>query len=251
MEDRLKNIFLEIHSDIPREGPGDPLSTAKAFKMVPNLSGRPMILDVGCGPGAQTLDLVKMTYGTVVAVDNHQPYLDRLEEKVRRAGYAERVWIVNEDMHHLDFEPGTFDLIWSEGAIYIIGFGKGIRAWKKMLKPGGCIAVSELTWLTETPPRPAAEFWAENYPTMKTVEGNLAEIEAAGYRLLGHFTLPPSSWWESYYLRLEKRLTSFRERYAEDAEVLALIDAEQAEIDLFRRYGKSYGYVFYVMRSPE
>ena len=34
-----------------------------------------------------------------------------------------------------------------------MGFEAGLRAWEPLLKPGGYIAVTELTWLQPDPPR--------------------------------------------------------------------------------------------------
>jgi ubiquinone/menaquinone biosynthesis C-methylase UbiE len=82
----------------------------------------------------QTMDLIKLTKGTIVAVDNHQPYLDVLNEKVTRAGFSGRIQVLNHDMFTLDFKDQSFDVIWAEGAIYIIGFKKGIKSWKPFFR---------------------------------------------------------------------------------------------------------------------
>ena len=46
-------------------------------------------------------------------------------------------------MDNLPFQNEELDLIWSEGAIYNIGFERGMNEWNKYLKKGGFIAVSE------------------------------------------------------------------------------------------------------------
>ncbi|GAM56739.1 probable transcription regulator [Vibrio ishigakensis] len=48
-------------------------------------------------------------------------------------------------MGDLPFEEDSFDVLWSEGAVYNIGFETGIRDWRKYLKSGGTLVVSELT----------------------------------------------------------------------------------------------------------
>ena len=45
------------------------------------------------------------------------------------------------------------DLIWSEGAVYTIGFERGINEWYKFLKHGGYIAISEASWFAKNRPR--------------------------------------------------------------------------------------------------
>ena len=120
-------------------------------------------------------------------------------------GLAEQITTMNKSMKALDFPDASFDIIWSEGAIYIMGFGEGLADWKRMLKPGGYIAVTEISWLKPKPPAEVFDFWNEAYPGMDSVEGNLMTIESLGYRVLGHFTLPESCWLEEYYAPLIKR----------------------------------------------
>lgn len=241
-------IFWAIHRDLPREAPGSDAATQQAWAMLPDLPAAPQILDIGCGPGAQTVVLARVSGGMVTAVDTHQPFLDELTRRAAQAGVAERIQPRNASMFDLDFaEP--FDLIWSEGAIYIIGFERGLREWRKLLQPGGFVAVTELSWLKPDPPAEALEFWQEGYPGMGTIEENLARLTAAGYHALGHFVLPESAWWDQYYHPMAARIAMLREQYRGDDAAQRLLDVEQAEIALYRNYSSWYGYVFYIMRA--
>ena len=244
------DFFFEIHKDLPREGPGDSESTRRAFRKLSALPEEPVILDVGCGPGAQTLDLAQQSDGVIYAVDTHQPFLDRLQEKVTELGLEKRIHVLNQSMKELQFPPASFDLIWSEGAIYIIGFEAGLRTWKPLLKPGGYFAVSELTWLKPDPPPPekVKEFWNVGYPAMKSLEENLDIIHACDYYLIDYFVLPNSSWTENYYQPMQARIAMLREKYRSDPERIQVLDLEQEEIDIFNQYNDWYGYVFYIMQ---
>ena len=241
-----QEIFWAVHRDLPREGPGSDEATRQALAMLPDLPPAPRILDVGCGPGAQTVVLAQESGGMVTAVENHQPFLDDLTRRAARAGVSERIRLLNASMFDLDFaEP--FDLLWSEGAIYIIGFERGLREWRRLLKPGGYVAVTDLTWLKPNPPAEVAAFWQTECPELATIEENLARLTAAGYRALGHFVLPESAWWDHYYNPMAARIVMLREHYQGDTEALRLLDGEQAEIELYRHYSAWYGYVFYVV----
>ncbi len=243
------NIFFEVHKDLPREGPGDSESTARAYHMLEQLPEKARILDVGCGPGQQTLDLAALSTGQIDAVDFHQPFLDKLNQRADKAGFRERIHTHNMSMDALDFPTASFDLIWSEGAIYIKGFENGLRNWKKYLKPGGYIAVTEVTWIKKDPPREVKDFWDEAYPAMLSVEDNISIIKKLGYRLVDHFVLPDSCWLDNYFQPLEKRIAMLREKYQGNAEVIAQLDEETREIEIFNKYSAWYGYVFYVMQN--
>mgnify|MGYP005855672657 CR=1 FL=1 len=246
MTDNLNNeIFWQVHRNLPREAPGSDASTLQALAMLPGLPASARILDIGCGPGAQSVALARATKGDVTAIDTHQPFLDDLAHRAAQAGLAERVHPLNASMFDLNFNQ-PFDLLWSEGAIYIIGFERGLREWRKLLKPGGFIAVTEASWLKPNPPEAAHRFWSEAYPDMATVEENLARLSAAGYRSLGHFTLPKSDWWDNYYHPMAARIELLREKYPNNPEAQAILDLEYAEIELYRQYSDWYGYVFYV-----
>ncbi|MHC4154492.1 MAG: SAM-dependent methyltransferase [Planctomycetota bacterium] len=196
-------FFYEIFdSSLPRLGPGDDASTSKALNMLfstgyqcgaaPDLASL-TILDIGCGNGAQTIQLAKQTSGAIVAVDNHLPFLEELERRAEAEGVSKKIAVYPKDMCALGTEKGTFDLIWSEGALYIMGFGKGLAACHDLLRPrGGLLAVSELSWFRSDPPAECQRFFANEYPAMVDIDTNLATIESCEYEALGHFTLPES-----------------------------------------------------------
>jgi ubiquinone/menaquinone biosynthesis C-methylase UbiE len=217
--------------------------------MMPGLPQEPLILDVGCGPGMQTMDLLTLTRGMITAVDNYQPFLDELERRAVQKNFSHRVQTVNQDMGSMNFEPESFDVIWSEGAIYLMGFENGLKSWKRFLKKEGYIAVSEISWLKPFSPDNLRAFWEAEYPAICDIDENLNIIRESGYRDIKHFTLPETAWWESYYAPLENRLPGFIEKYKGDDQAQAVIQMIQAEIDLYKTYSEYYGYIFYVMRN--
>lgn len=185
---------MDVQRGLPRQGPGCDGSTIQALSLCTGLPERPAILDIGCGPGMQTVALAKATNGHITAVDIHQEYLDELKERATAVAVAEHIKILHRDMNELLFPLQSFDLIWSEGAAYIMGFEKALVAWKPFLRLGGCIAVAELAWLRPDPQSEVAEFFGNEYPPMTNVETILTNVQACGYEALGHFTLRDSAW---------------------------------------------------------
>jgi SAM-dependent methyltransferase len=250
-DDATWAAFFELHAGLPRQGPGSDAATRRAYGLLDGLPPRPRVLDLGCGPGMQTLELARLSAGRVVAIDNHPPFLDELKRHAEAAGLSDRIDARPGDIRALELEPAGFDVVWSEGAIYLVGFERGLTAWRPLLREGGWMAVTEATWLRADAPAECRAVWDEGYPAMTDVEGNLETIRGCGYRSLGHFALPESTWWDPYYEPLEERLESVERDRGDDPSMRAVIAETRAEIDLFRRFSEYYGYVFYVMRAQD
>src|SRR5579859_270515 len=238
----LDDAFWAIHSGLPREGPGDNASTARALGMMTDLPPAPAILDIACGPGMQTLELARRGCGQVTAIDLHMPYLAETGRRARAAGLADRISLVRASMTRLPFADGAFDVLWCEGALYIMGFVEGLQAWKRLLKPSGYLAVTEPVLFQppeETPPEVLAG-WAE-YPAVTTVAGILARAVWAQYQVVDHFPLPPNAWWDDYYGPIEAKLPALRAAHGADSAFRRRIHEAEDEVDLFRRHSDAFG----------
>jgi SAM-dependent methyltransferase len=152
-------------------------------------------------------------------------------------------------MDALPFEPGSLDAIWSEGAVYNMGFENGVRQWRRFLKDGGILAVSELTWLTQQRPADLQRHWVAQYPEVDTASAKLAVLERHGYAPLGFFVLPEPCWLDAYYRPMQQRFAAFLARHGGSAAARQLVAAEELEIELYRRYSGYFGYGFYVARK--
>ena len=249
MSKKMPKVFWELHSGLPREGPGDNESTRRAYLMLQDLPENPRILDIGCGPGMQTIELAKLSNGRIDALDNHQPFLEDLKRRAEEEGVRDRIKTVNGDLFALNYEGNSFDLIWCEGAIYIIGFEKGLCEWRNLLTDKGYLVVSEVSWLRPDPPEEIRRYMEEEYSAIKTIKENLEIARKCGYRIISHFILPEKSWWTNYYTPMETKIASLKSKYRDDEEAMNILASHELEIDVYQKYSDYYGYVFYIMQA--
>lgn len=244
----MEKYFFEVFENIPRQGPGSTEITRKAYSYLEHLPQHPKILDIGCGCGAQTIDLANSSSGTIKAIDLHKPLLAILNEKIRKYGLSNRVSAIEADMSNLPFQKQGFDLIWAEGSLYNMGIENGINYLRGFLKPGGYIAFSEACYFKEQIPAELDKFWKNEYPEIKSVLKNIAIIEKCGYKLIEHFSLPHYAWKMEFYDHIDKNIRELAKKYKENKEALECFDSILQEIDIFDRYNAYFGYEFFIVR---
>ena len=243
------SLLVDLHRDGKRQGPGGDDETRLAVTLS-GLSGRKglKIADIGCGTGASTLALANQLDATLTAVDFLPDFLHDLDVTAQRENLAQRIETLVASMDALPFEEQSFDAIWSEGAIYNIGFSNGIKAWRRFLKPGGILAVSELTWLTQDRPAELERHWIREYAEVDTASAKMGILERNGFSPVGYFALPKRCWLDNYYRPMQARFAAFLERNGNSEAAAAIVAAEENEIALYERHSAFVSYGFYVAR---
>ena len=165
-------------------------------------------------------------------------------------GRTEQVTGIVASMLSLPFAEASFDLLWAEGSIYNIGFEKGLTQWRRFLKPDGFIAVTECSWLSSARPDEMG-FFRDNFPEIDDISGKIRCMERAGYRPVAHFILPDSCWTENYYAPAAARAREFLATYDDAPLARHFVERLEEEIEQYRRYGRRYGYVFYIGQRTE
>jgi len=249
MNDREWEYFFAVFDRLPRGGPGSNATTRKAFRRITGLPARPRILDVGCGPGMQTLELARISGGRITAIDIHQPFLDRLAEAASRTGLSGRIKAVNMEMRKLAFPDRIFDLVWAEGSLYSVGFENALRHVRKVLKKGGFVAASEAVLFKKDVPDEVRAFWEKEYPDMTDISGCLQRIERAGFSPVSHFRVPKRDWFTHFYDPMKARLAEVRAEYRAVPEALAVFDKLEREIESYNKFSDYSGYAFFLMRK--
>jgi ubiquinone/menaquinone biosynthesis C-methylase UbiE len=248
MEDA--SLLIDLHRRQYRQGPGGDAETALAITLS-GLSSKSAlkVADIGCGTGASSLLLAKELSAKITAIDLFPEFLDALDQRAMAAGVSDRIETRAASMSDRLFNNGSLDAIWSEGAIYNMGFENGLRAWGRFLRRGGVLAVTELTWLTEHRPQELTEHWEAEYPEVDTASAKLRLLEAHGYSPIGYFPLPRHCWLENYYRPLQDGFESFLARHDGSDAARSVVDAERKEIALYERYSDFVGYGFYIARK--
>lgn len=243
-------LIIDLHKNNERQGPGSEKDTLRALGFIDLAQkSKVKLADLGCGSGGQTITLAQNTSGLITAVDLFPEFLVELEEKSNKLGFDKRINTLQASIDNLPFESGEFDIIWSEGAIYNMGFEKGIQNWKKFLKHGGYLALSEITWTTNSRPEEIESFWTSDYPEVDTASNKIGVLENFGFSPVGYFTLSQKSWIDSYYKPLETKFETFLERHGNSELARKVVGDCRSEINLYMKYKDYFSYGFYIAKK--
>ena len=185
---------------------------APLFVELAGVTAGQRVLDVGCGPGALTADLVRLLGAEAVwAVDPSESFVAAARQRqpavdIRRAA-----------AEHLPFEDGRFDAALAQLVVHFMADPvQGLREMGRVTRSEGCVAAC--VWDHEGGQGPLSLFWdAASEQAGEEVgeaslagarEGHLAQLfDEAGLRDLEERTLTISvkhgsfdEWWEPYTL---------------------------------------------------
>ncbi|SFL42071.1 class I SAM-dependent methyltransferase [Proteiniphilum acetatigenes] len=240
------NLICEYFSNVERQGPGSPEITLKALSFIDNLTDESRIADIGCGTGGQTMTLAIHAPGRITGLDLFPEFIHIFNRNAERLNLQDRVKGIIGSMDELPFQKEELDLIWSEGAIYNIGFQRGLNEWREFLKTGGYIAVSEASWFTDERPAEINDFWMDAYPEIDIIPNKVAQMQKAGYIPVSTFILPENCWTEHFYAPQIAAQEKFLTKYAGNKTAGELISNQRHEMQLYDKYKSFYGYVFYI-----
>lgn len=249
MVDQEKYIeaLIKLHSGLERQGPGDPVVSEFILDRLPEMPKSPRVADIGCGAGGGALILARRFHSKVRAVDFSKEFLSQMMFRARQEGLESLIEPIECDMGSLDWESGSIDLLWSEGAAYNITFEGALKAWRPLMAQGGVAVISEMNFFSEPVPEAVSEYVKSVYPGVKTEPENVDWINASGYEFLELHRLPSDAWWKNYYDPLRKKIASLD--VADDEIMKMVIQETEAEMEFFRKHSGDYGYTFYIMRA--
>jgi len=239
-----RTLLFELFENTPRQGPGSVETTRRALRLLPESLRIERVLDLGCGTGGSTIVLAQDTLARVTAVDIHPPFLATLRARAEERGLADRITTVAADMANAATLGRDFDLLWAEGSAYSIGFENALRRWRPLLRPGGCLVVTELVWFVAAPAERARTFFAGEYPDMRDEGTRIEQASRLGYDLLGWFRLPAEDW-HAFYTGLDAPLREAISRHGE-RELYAATRLERA---IYEECSDDYGYLCLALQA--
>lgn len=250
MDDMHLQLLVDLHRHNLRQGPGGEAETIKALELAGLDRACPLkIADIGCGTGSATLLLARELDAEIIAVDFLPAFLEILQSRAQNQGVAEKITTLDCSMDVLPFPDEEFDVIWSEGAIYNMGFEAGISAWRRFLKPGGKLVVSEITWLTAERPQELQAYWDAEYPAIDVASAKMALLEQHGYCPEAYFYLPKHCWLDNYYHPIHNGIQAFLERNAQSKAAREIVEIEKAELAIYEQYSDYFSYGIYIAKK--
>ncbi len=203
--------------------------TRKAYRLIPKIKN-PEILDVGCGTGVPTIELAKLSNGHVTGIDIDESLLEILRIKIKDLGLTNQVSVLNESIKTMSFQEESFDIIWSEGAVFVIGFEKSIYSWRKFLKPNGFLVLHD---------------------DIKGKTKKLGLIGKYGYKLAAEFDLSFEIWWNEYYSSLEKLIEKYKDKYPIDSELRSEIESDRNQVKMCKSTPEVVSSFYAILKKEE
>jgi SAM-dependent methyltransferase len=237
--------LIDLHRGRNRKGPGDSDFSRHILSHLSTLPLKPRIADLGCGSGAGALLLAQHYQNTVMAVDSSSVFIGELKARAKQLGLERLITPIQGDMAQLDWSAGSVDLLWSEGAVYHLGFEQGLKLWRPLLANRGIAVISEMSWFTNNAPDSVIAYWQNAYPRMGTEAGNIDRASRSGFSVLFTHRLPSQAWWVNYYEPLRERMQQIEITPITQS----VIHETEEEMRMFEKFSDYYGYTFYILQA--
>ncbi|MBU2898065.1 MerR family transcriptional regulator [Vibrio hepatarius] len=242
--DTYMQDFMMVFETLERWAPGSTQDSLRALSLI-SPESMSQILEVGFGKGLSTILLAENSTAHITAVDNEPMAIEHLHQRVQSLKFEERISPVCASMTELPFKEKSFDAIWAESCVYIMGMENALKQWKPLLKDQGMLMVSDLVWLTDTPDDDAMKFWLADYPDFSSIPERLKLFKQQGYEVMEHFSLDIKAW-KNYWLPLQQRIEGLKPSMPNSQ---AIADIEK-EISIYEQSAaKDFTYQYFVLRA--
>jgi cyclopropane fatty-acyl-phospholipid synthase-like methyltransferase len=145
------------------------------------------LLDAGCGRGASTVHLAETTGCEAVGLTLESDGVARGRKHADATGVAERVNFVQDDISHVGTVTGAgdFDVVLMECVLSTLDRKpESLRQLHRMTKPGGYIAITDVTVTEELPEQLQGSIGAALcMADARGLEDYMSMVEEAGFRV--------------------------------------------------------------------
>lgn len=230
----------------------NPTSESKLDELVDLLPLKPgaRVLDIACGK-AELLLRIAQRHGTSgVGVDISPYETEEAKRRVTASQLEGRVEIVNGDGAEYDATPGSFDMAMCIGATWVWdGYLGTIDALKKIVVPGGLIAIGEPFKLKDPDPGYiAAE--PDFVPKLVTHAENVATAQDAGLTLL-YAIVSSQDDWDRYEGLQTLAAETYAAEHPDDPDVPELLKRRHETDDVYLKWGRdTLNWAIYLFRAP-
>ncbi|MDH3641860.1 MAG: methyltransferase domain-containing protein [Gammaproteobacteria bacterium] len=230
----------------------NPTSSAKLDELVDLLPLHPKsrVLDIACGKAELLLRIAAHHDATGVGVDISPYEFEAAKRNVVDRKLESRIEIVEMDGAEYDAAAGSFDMAMCIGATWVWGGYLGtIEALKKIVVPGGLIAIGEPFKMQE----PHADYVAAEpdfVPTLVTHAENVAIAQDAGLTLLYALVSNPDDW-DRYEGLQTRAAVVYATEHPEDPDVDELL-RQRREVDAVHlRWARdTLNWAIYLFKAP-
>lgn len=199
----------------------------------------PEIANLVCGTGEQAMLLAKEYKNShITAVEEDALYFSSIKAKAKKNQVHDKIITLSSPLTELPFEEESLDLILSEGAFEELDFGKRLLHWRKYIKPGGYLAMSELCLLTDKElPGELYDYFHNAYldRELETIDYHIAQAKESGFKLHTRLILPDDCWF-AYFDSMKEGMGK-----------LFGTDMDE-ELQFYLNYKEYFAYVYFVLR---
>jgi phosphoethanolamine N-methyltransferase len=161
--------------------PGEPESSELLCSRIEPRPGL-RVLDVGSGIGGPAFMISEKTGATVTGIDYTKEIYEISEERLKDSGLAGKVDFMHGDITQMDWEEGSFDVIWSRDTLLHIP--DKLELFKKFyhwLSPNGQVLLTDYARSAETGSREFEDYVQESGYDLHDLESYAKILEKAGF----------------------------------------------------------------------
>jgi sarcosine/dimethylglycine N-methyltransferase len=198
------------------------------------------VLDVGCGRGAHSVELVRRFGCRVIAADLIPRHVEKTRDRVAEEGVGDRVTVLEAAIEALPLEAGSVAHVWCRDMLNHVRLREALSECFRVLRPGGRMLVYQTFATDACEPNEAQRLWSATAIVPENMSRSYFEQTAreAGFEISAVDEID-SEWRECWLetgdrrtiddllraARLRRRETELVARYGRDSYEAALADS--------------------------